>query len=44
MARVPAITLDRMRKLHLILHLEMVGVAIIILCAALMARGIGVMV
>jgi putative membrane protein len=42
--QVPAVTSARMQRLRLILHLELVGVVLIILCAALMARGIGVIV
>ena len=37
----PAVSDDRMRTIRLILRLEFAGVILIILCAALMARGIG---
>ena len=40
--QVPAVTPERMRTLRLILHLELAGIVVIILCAALMAKGIGV--
>lgn len=40
----PAVTPDKMRTLRLILHLELAGIVVIILCAALMAKGIGVIV
>jgi putative membrane protein len=38
---VPDVSEDKMNRIRLILRLELAGVALIILCAALMARGIG---
>jgi putative membrane protein len=40
--QVPVVTAERMRRVRTILHLELVGVVLIILFAALMARGIGI--
>jgi putative membrane protein len=39
--RAPAVDAARLRRLRTVLHLELVGVVAILLCAALMARGIG---
>jgi putative membrane protein len=39
--RAPAVDAPRLRRLRTVLHLELVGVVAILLCAALMARGIG---
>ena len=39
--RLPPAPAARLRTLRRIVHLELVGVALILLCAALMARGIG---
>lgn len=39
--RVPPVPPARLRWLRRIVHLELVGVVLIVLCAALMARGIG---
>ena len=39
---VPAVTEERMHRIRLIILVELAGIALIILCAALMARGIGV--
>ena len=41
--RAPQLAPDRLRKLRMIVHLELVGIAIIIVCAVLMARGVGLM-
>jgi putative membrane protein len=38
---VPTIAREQMQKIRSIVHLELAGVVLIILCAALMARGIG---
>jgi putative membrane protein len=38
---VPAVSEDTMNRIRLILRLELGGVVLIVLCAALMARGIG---
>ncbi|MET0682743.1 MAG: DUF2214 family protein [Casimicrobiaceae bacterium] len=38
---IPAVAATRMRVIQRILHWELVGVFLIVLCAALMARGIG---
>lgn len=37
----PEITPGKLKTVRLLIHLELIGVAIIVLCAALMARGIG---
>ena len=39
--QVPAVSEGRLRSIRTILHVEMAGVVLILLCAALMARGIG---
>lgn len=39
--QVPELSEDRRRRLRAIMHLELAGVVLIVLCAALMARGIG---
>ena len=39
--RAPAVPAAKLRRIRTLLHLELVGVIGIILCAALMARGIG---
>lgn len=39
----PQLAPERLRKLRLIVHLELVGLAVIIICAVLMARGVGLM-
>jgi putative membrane protein len=41
--QVPSVTADRMRSIRSIVHYELVGVVLIILFAALMAKGIGLM-
>lgn len=41
--QVPAVSAERIKSIRSIIHYEMVGVVLIILCAALMAKGIGVM-
>ena len=38
---VPAVAPAKLRTLRRILHLELAGVVVILLCAALMARGVG---
>jgi putative membrane protein len=38
---VPAVAPAKLRAIRKIIHWELVGVAVILLCAALMARGIG---
>ena len=38
---VPTVSEDKMKRIRLVILVELTGVAIIILCAALMARGIG---
>jgi len=40
--KAPSVSDESMRRLRLIIHLEMVAVVLILLCAALMARGIGI--
>jgi putative membrane protein len=41
--QVPVVTPQKLRRIRSIIHYEMVGVVLIILCAALMAKGIGLM-
>jgi len=41
--QVPTISADRIRSIRSIIHYEMVGVVLILLFAALMAKGIGLM-
>jgi len=38
---LPAVEGTRLKSIRLILHLELVGIVIILLCAALMAKGVG---
>ena len=38
---IPVVAATRMRAIQRIMHWELVGVVLIVLCAALMARGIG---
>ncbi len=39
--RVPTVALAKLASVRRIIHIELAGVVVIILCAALMARGIG---
>jgi putative membrane protein len=39
--RLPAVDLAKVRRVRAIIHWELAGAVLIILCAALMARGIG---
>ena len=39
--QVPAVEGTRLKSIRLILHLELVGIVLILLCAALMAKGVG---
>lgn len=39
--RVPALAADKQRALRSIVHIELVLLAVLILCAALMAKGVG---
>jgi putative membrane protein len=39
--RVPMVDAARMRTVRMIIHAELAGIVLIILCAALMAKGIG---
>jgi putative membrane protein len=41
--QVPVLSEAKRRSLRSIMHFELLGVALIILCAALMAKGVGVM-
>jgi putative membrane protein len=41
--RAPEIDAGKLRRVRMLLHFELVGVLLILLCAALMARGIGVL-
>jgi putative membrane protein len=40
--RLPVLDAVTLRRLKIVIHTEMTGVLLIILCAALMARGVGV--
>ena len=40
--RVPTLEPTRLNSIRTIIHLELVGIVIILLCAALMAKGIGI--
>ena len=39
--RAPAVPGDRLRRIRSVIHLQLAAIAVLILCAALMARGIG---
>jgi putative membrane protein len=39
--QVPVVSDSKRRTLRSILHVELIGIAVILLCAALMARGVG---
>ncbi len=39
--QVPSLSDEKRRRLIAVIHLELVGVVLILLCAALMARGVG---
>ena len=41
--QAPQVTARQLQRLRSIVHLELIGVALIILCAALMAKGIGLL-
>jgi putative membrane protein len=41
--QVPTVSPERIKSIRSIIHYEMVGVVLILLCAALMAKGVGVM-
>jgi putative membrane protein len=41
--QVPAVSAEKLRALRSIIHAELAGIVLIILCAALMAKGIGLM-
>ncbi len=41
--QVPVLNADKKRRLSAILHAELVGLSLMLLCAALMARGVGQM-
>jgi putative membrane protein len=40
--QVPSVSAHKLRSLRLIIHLELVGIVLILLMAALMAKGVGV--
>ena len=42
--QVPAVSPDKLKSIRSIIHYEMAGVVLILLCAALMAKGIGLLV
>jgi len=39
--RAPSVSAPRMRAMRAVIHWELAGVVLILLCAALMARGVG---
>jgi putative membrane protein len=39
--KAPAVAADRLKSIRMVIHLELAGIVVILLCAALMARGIG---
>jgi putative membrane protein len=39
--RLPAIAADKLQSIRRVIHLELAGIGLILLCAALMAKGIG---
>ena len=39
--QAPVVADDKLRRIRMIIHIELAAIAIIVLCAALMARGIG---
>ncbi len=41
--QLPVVGEQKLRTLRKVIHLEMIGIVVLILCAALMARGIGYM-
>jgi putative membrane protein len=41
--QVPAVSAEKLKSIRSIIHYEMAGVVLIILCAALMAKGVGLM-
>lgn len=41
--QVPNVSAEKLKSIRSIIHYEMVGIVLIIFCAALMAKGIGVM-
>jgi putative membrane protein len=41
--QAPTVSADKLRRLRAIIHLELVGIVVIILMAALMAKGVGLM-
>jgi putative membrane protein len=41
LGRAPVVPSDKLRRMRLIIHLQLALIAVLILCAALMARGIG---
>jgi putative membrane protein len=40
-SRLPAIAAAKLQSIRGVIHLELAGIALILLCAALMAKGIG---
>lgn len=41
--QAPQVTAQQLQRLRSIVHIELIGVVLIILCAALMAKGVGLM-
>lgn len=41
LGRVPAVNASKIRTIRSIIHYELVGVVFLLLCAALMAKGVG---
>src|SRR5262249_53415271 len=41
--KIPAVSAEKIKSIGSIIHYELIGVVLILLCAALMAKGIGLM-
>jgi putative membrane protein len=39
--RAPAVADDKVRRIRMLIHLQLTAIAVLILCAALMAKGVG---
>ena len=39
--QTPVVAADELRRIRMVIHIELAGIVVIVLCAALMARGIG---
>ncbi len=40
--QAPVVSEQKLRSIRLVLHLELAGIAVLLLCAALMAKGVGI--